>query len=433
MIRDSAWWRLPWLLRGYVGSVPLIMLVVACYAAAQTSWRPEDLAKFLLLLGCGAISVVATSRIAYLGTGMVRDFLTVWVLPVAILLPPVYAMLTPAPLLILTQWRVHRGLIYRRVFTGAAIGLAYGAGSLTFHAIPASWAGSSVGTGTHALTWTISVLGCEIIGWLGHHALLVTAVKLSDPAARLVDLELNREALLGDFAQIDLGVVITVVVAVNAALAVFAVPTVLLARRFMMHPQLLAKSRTDPKTGLLNVSAWEGEAEKEIARAVRTRSPLSLALIDIDHFKVVNDTYGHLVGDMALRAVTDALGEQLRSYDLAGRFGGEEFAIILPQTRPDQAMAIAERLRTHVADLAIGVRDDGRPGGDRIRLTISVGVATLDDGSHELGALIAAADGALYGAKQAGRNRTRAATGTSPLAEMIPAARSAPPDLTAVR
>ena len=72
------------------------------------------------------ISVVATPRIAYLQAGLVRDFLTVWVLPVAILLPPPYAMVTPVPLLILTQWRVHRGVVYRRVFTGAAIGLAYG-------------------------------------------------------------------------------------------------------------------------------------------------------------------------------------------------------------------------------------------------------------------------------------------------------------------
>ena len=86
------------------------------------------------------------------------------------------------------------------------------------------------------------------------------------------------------------------VVAVNAVLAVFAVPTVLLARRFIMHAQLLAQSRIDTKTGLLNASTWEREATVEIARAVRTGSPLALALVDIDHFKVVNDTYGHLVG-----------------------------------------------------------------------------------------------------------------------------------------
>ena len=256
---------------------------------------------------------------------------------------------------------MHRGVVYRRVFTGAAIGLAYGAGSFAFHAIPASFAGGTIGTGAHALTWTASVAACEVIGWLGHHFLLVSAVKLSDPAARVALLELNREALQADFAQIDLGIVITIVVAINTVLAVFAVPTVLLARRFMMHAQLLAESRIDTKTGLLNVATWESEAEAEIARAVRTRSPLSVALMDIDHFKAVNDTYGHLAGDKALRAVTDALREQLRSYDLAGRFGGEEFAILLPQTREDHALSIAERLRTHIAGMSVPVSDDGKP------------------------------------------------------------------------
>src|SRR6202007_365345 len=110
-------------------------------AAAQTSWRPDDLVKFVMLLGCGMISVAAPPRIAYGQGAMVRDFLTVWVLPVAILLPPFYAMVTPIPLLVLTQYRVHRGVVYRRVFTGAAIGLAYGAASLAFHAVPASFAG----------------------------------------------------------------------------------------------------------------------------------------------------------------------------------------------------------------------------------------------------------------------------------------------------
>jgi diguanylate cyclase (GGDEF)-like protein len=428
MVRDWAWWRLPWLLRCYVGSVPLATLALTGYAASQTSWQSGDLVKFLVLLGCGVISVVATPRIAYLQSGLVRDFLTVWVLPVAILLPPVYAMVTPVPLLVVTQWRVHRGVVYRRVFTGAAIGLAYGTGSFVFHAIPASFAGGTVGTGVHALTWTASVAACEIIGWLGHHFLLVSAVKLSDPAARVALLELNREALQADFAQIDLGIVITIVVAVNTVLAVFAVPTVLLARRFMMHAQLLAESRIDTKTGLLNVATWESEAEAEIARAVRTRSPLAVALIDIDHFKMVNDTYGHLAGDKALRAVTDALREQLRSYDLAGRFGGEEFAILLPQTREEHALSIADRLRMHIAGMSVPVSDDGKPE-NCIRLTISVGVAPLDDTNRELTDLLAAADSALYHAKQAGRNRTHLANTSAPLTQVVPAARPAPPIL----
>ena len=127
-VRNWAWWRLPWLLRAYVGIVPVTALALIGYAASQTTWHLADLEKFLLLLGCGLISVAATPRTAYTQGALVRDFITVWVLPVAILLPPVYAMVAPIPLLMLTQWRIHRGVIYRRAFTAAAMGLAYGAG-----------------------------------------------------------------------------------------------------------------------------------------------------------------------------------------------------------------------------------------------------------------------------------------------------------------
>jgi diguanylate cyclase (GGDEF)-like protein len=411
-VRNWAWWQTPWRLRLYVGLIPLLALALTCYAAAETTWHDSDAARFALLLGCGMVSVAATPPTAYIPGGMTRDFLTVWVLPVAILLPPVYAMLTPVPLQILTQLRVHRGVVYRRVFTVTAMAITYGAASLVFRAFPASFAGSSIGTGTHALTFTVAVAVCEIIGGRGHQLLIVGGIKLTDPTVRIADLELNREALQGDFAEFDLGVLITVVVAVNAALAVFAVPTVLLVRRFMMHAQLLAQSRVDTKTGLLNASTWEREASVEIARAVRTGSPLALALVDIDHFKLVNDTYGHLVGDKALRAVTDALRSQLRVYDLAGRFGGEEFAILLPQAREVDALAVAERLRRHIATMTIPVNDNDE-SGPYVRLTISVGVAALDGVSRELTDMLAAADSALYYAKETGRNKTHVITATA--------------------
>jgi diguanylate cyclase (GGDEF)-like protein len=229
---------------------------------------------------------------------------------------------------------------------------------------------------------------------------------------KLAELALNREALQADFAEFDLSVLITVVVAVTPVLAIAAVPTVLLARRFIMHAQLLAASRIDTKTGLLNASTWEREAEIEISRAVRMRIPLAVALLDIDHFKVVNDTYGHLVGDKALRAVTDSLRSQLRGYDLAGRFGGEEFAVLLPQAREHDARNVAERLRSHIAGLSIPVDDEDESAGF-VRLTISVGVASLDGESRELTDLLAAADAALYHAKETGRNKTHVISATS--------------------
>ena len=410
-VRDWAWWQLPLALRSYVGAVVVAALVMIGYAASQTIWTAPDVLTFLLLLACGTISVVATPRIAYLQAGIARDFLTAWVLPVAIVLPPVYAMLTPIPLQVLTQWRVHKGVVYRRVFTAGAISLTYGAASLLFRQFPPSFAGQ-IGSGTHALTWAIAVAVCELVGGFGHKFLIMGAIKLSDSAVRLADLALNREALLADFAEFDLSLLVTVVVAVNPVLAIAGVPTVLLARRFIIHAELLAQTRIDTKTGLLNASTWELEAETEIARSVRMRIPLAVALVDIDHFKVVNDTYGHLVGDKALRAVTDALRSQLRGYDRAGRFGGEEFAVLLPQAREQDALNVAERLRSHIAGLSIPVDDEDESAGC-VRLTISVGVASLDGESRELTDLLAAADAALYHAKETGRNKTHVISATS--------------------
>ncbi|MBV9448014.1 MAG: GGDEF domain-containing protein [Streptosporangiaceae bacterium] len=382
------------------------------FAIAQTSWHATDVGKFLLLLGCGIVSVAATPRTAYLQGSMVRDFITAWVLPIAILLPPIYAMVTPIPLLVLTQWRIHRGVVYRRVFTAAAIGLAYSAASEVFRMFPASFAGGAMGTGSHALTWAVAVAACEQVGRRSHQALIMSAIKLSDPTARVVTGELTREAVQADLIEFNLGVLITIIVAVSPVLAVFVVPMWLMVRRFVMHSQLLAQTRVDTKTGLLNAVTWEREATTEVARAVRTGIPLAIALVDIDHFKKVNDTYGHLVGDRVLREVSDALRSQLRGYDLAGRFGGEEFIILLPQARESDARNVAERLRQYIAGLEIPI-DDEPDCMTFVRLTISVGVAALDGVSRELTDLMAAADAALYYAKETGRNKTHVITATA--------------------
>jgi diguanylate cyclase (GGDEF)-like protein len=410
--RGWAWWQLPWLLRCYVGVVPLAAAVLTCVAAANTTWHATQAWKFALLLGCSLISVAATPRVVDRQNGVTRDFITVWVLPIAILLPPFYAMVTPIPIYVLTQFWVAKGVAYRRVFTVGAIALAFGGVSLLFRAFPASFAGPTIGTGMHALTWAVAVAICEQVGRRSNQLLIAGGIKLTDPTVRFAKQELNREALVADFAEFDLSILITIVVAVSAVLAIFAVPTVLLVRRFMMHGQLLAQSRIDTKTGLLNAATWEQEAATEVARAVRTGIPLALALVDIDHFKLVNDTHGHLVGDKTLRAVTDGLRSQLRGYDLAGRFGGEEFAILLPHAREVDALNVAERLRVHIAGLSIPVRDNDE-SGPFVKVTISVGVAALDGASRELNDIIAAADAALYHAKETGRNKTHVVTASA--------------------
>jgi diguanylate cyclase (GGDEF)-like protein len=136
---------------------------------------------------------------------------------------------------------------------------------------------------------------------------------------------------------------------------------------------------------------------------VRTRSPLALALLDIDRFKSINDTHGHLVGDEVIKEIARTLTGLLRTYDLAGRFGGEEFALLLPQTRAVDAFRIAERVRGSIAALSISAA-----GGEAVQVTVSIGVAALDAGTRrEYTELMAAADAALYRAKADGRDQVQ--------------------------
>jgi hypothetical protein len=279
--RDWLWWRLPPVLRWYVAALPVAAVVTVGVAAAYTDWRVSDLAKFALLMCCAVISVASTPKEAY-SAGVSRDFSTIWVLPTAILLPPIYAALMPIPISLVMQFWVYRGVIHRRVFTASAISLSYVSASLAFHLFPPSFAGGAVGAGVHAGTWAIAVAACEVLGGRGHHFLIVGAVKLSNPKASIRQIEWSRRALQEDLAEMDLGVLITLAVALSPALVVIAVPTVLLVRRFLIHPALVAQSRVDAKTGLLNMSTWEREADAELSRSDRIRSPLALAIDDRD-------------------------------------------------------------------------------------------------------------------------------------------------------
>jgi len=423
-VRDWPWWQLPLLMRLYVAVPPVAALAVIGIAAAHTDWRVSDAVKFLILMCCGMVSIASTPRIAYANPGLTRDFTSVWVLPTAILLPPIYAALIPIPFYLTLHLFVHPGIIYRRVFTAASLSLSYVIVSLLFQWFPASFAGGAIGIGMHAFTWIIAVAACEVVGNRAQHFFIAFAVKLADPTTRILEMEWDREAMQGLFVEIDLAVLITLAVGLSPALVVIALPTVLLVRRFLVHPILVAQSRIDSKTGLLNVSTWEAEAEAELSRAIRTRYPVALALIDIDHFKTVNDTYGHLVGDRVLKSLAEALTGQSRDYDRAGRFGGEEFVLLLAQTAQHDACNIAERLRGYVASLAIPI--DDRPDAPTLRVTISIGVTAVARGeSYELTDLLAAADSAMYAAKQAGRNQVAFAP---PLHDMGLVALSSAPD-----
>jgi len=141
-------------------------------------------------------------------------------------------------------------------------------------------------------------------------------------------------------------------------------------------------------------------AESELARAVRYSAPLSLLMMDVDHFKLINDTYGHKAGDRVLKKISETCQKTLREIDIIGRVGGEEFAVLLPETDIDQAMDVAERLREEIAKAKVEI-DQVLP----INFTISIGVTTLTPQNENIEGLLNVADKALYVAKDSGRNR----------------------------
>ncbi len=165
------------------------------------------------------------------------------------------------------------------------------------------------------------------------------------------------------------------------------------------------KSVTDLLTGLANRNRFETFIEHELTKARITKTPLSIIMVDVDHFKKVNDKHGHLVGDAVLKAIGGLLLKNFRPRDLPARWGGEEFVVVLPETPTPGALIVAERVRERVSQLTVQTQD-----GTPIPLTASFGCATVDAGQTvSIPALIAAADAAMYRAKESGRNRVCAA------------------------
>ena len=166
------------------------------------------------------------------------------------------------------------------------------------------------------------------------------------------------------------------------------------------NAELTRLATTDFLTGVWNRRRFMELGEAEVARVRRSGRCFGAVMMDVDHFKAVNDTYGHNAGDNVLRALAEACVDRLRNVDIVGRMGGEEFALILPETDPQGAKLTVERLREHLGELAVPV-DSGT-----LKVTVSAGVTTVQDPSDSIEAALKRADAALYEAKGSGRNKT---------------------------
>ncbi|HET7488492.1 MAG TPA: sensor domain-containing diguanylate cyclase [Acidimicrobiales bacterium] len=178
-------------------------------------------------------------------------------------------------------------------------------------------------------------------------------------------------------------------------LAQFAAHASLALRAAALQSEIRRMATTDGLTGLANRRTFDESLERELAAAVRRGEPCGLILVDVDHFKAVNDTHGHQTGDQVLQVVGAALRSAAREMDVPARYGGEEFVVIVPGCAPAQAVEVAERLRAAVAS-----------GPLPIPITVSAGVASFPADADDGAGLVAAADAALYRAKRQGRNRT---------------------------
>jgi diguanylate cyclase (GGDEF)-like protein len=398
LLRRWALWRLP--RRGHVWYLVLIdVLAVAAVVLAAFRFPPLTamLPPFALLLGGMLVSAELARPVerhredTLLGPGI--D--TPWIFAGVLVLRPGLAVALVV-LSALHQWfRVRRRPVYRQVFGAAATALA----GLVAGAFLTATGVRPLGEVLDART--VVLLTAAGLVFLAVNAALVTA---ADGPRR------PPEAAPGhafDAAMTAFGLPL--------AWAVEAAPLLvplLAGATVVLHRGGLGRGRRDhvaldPGTGVLTDASWRGAAEAELDRPGRHGPGPAVLLLDLDHFRQLNDRYGARVGDAVLRAVADTLRDEVRAADLVGRSGGEEFAVLLPGTGRFDALAIAERIRLRIASTLVALKASG-DGPQFVGVTVSIGVAGCPADGALADALLAA-EAALLRAKAAGRNRTSCA------------------------
>ncbi|TNC24670.1 GGDEF domain-containing protein [Amycolatopsis alkalitolerans] len=370
-----------------------------------------DLLRFGILTAGATVHIQMTRRQEERRRNRVRtvliDLTAVWVFPAAIILP---GTLTIALVLLIRiqHWFVARRPAHNFVFSSITHMLA----ATVAHQMVVILGGPQWDSLTVA--GSLGEFGKLLLVGLVYEAVQILYVgsilSLAAQARPTIRGVLGSKAdNLLEAITIGLGAVTAILLVIlPPTVAIMAVVTVVFNRLAELD-QLQDDVRTDPKTQVYNMRGWTESAERALARATKAGDGLGILMIDLDYFKWINDTYGHPAGDDVLRNLAQLLDEVTRPSDVVGRFGGEEFLVLLPETDQAAATGAAERIRSAVARLRI-VTTDKR--GDQITVsdrTASIGVAVYPHHGDSLEKLMQAADAAVYEAKEGGRNQVRLA------------------------
>jgi diguanylate cyclase (GGDEF)-like protein len=405
-VRGWVVWTIPLPARLCLLTVEITAVVVAVTLLLTQAVTGPELLRVGVLAVLGIGYVEAAARIErvkhYLGAGSVfSDQMAVWTFAAALIAPAGWADMLVVVLYAHATWQRRRdrsGLPYRAVFTAATVMLAVPA---------ASWVLTLAGAGDPlrgGLTGPATLMLALVVYTVVNFGLLMTGMWLTARPPSMRPMLPAPDVFAYEMATLFLGMIVAEFLLHRPALTPVAVLLAAFVHRSSLVNALQHSLRTDTKTGLLTHAAWTEHTHTALTRAHQQRTPASVLFCDLDHFKTLNDTHGHLAGDQVLRAVADCLRRELREHDGLGRFGGEEFVILL-ELPDDDADLVAARLRRAVAALTPA------PG---IRVTASIGVAhhhpddtnTGPDGVQDL---VARADAAMLRAKANGRDQVHIA------------------------
>lgn len=347
---------------------------------------------------------------------------SVWFFAGAVVLSPAWAGVCAVVVYTHLWWR-STGLgapVYRQVFSAAVFVLASFAASAAMAYVREI--GGWGGTRGAPVGVPVLVVGILVFATV-NSALVAGAIAVHNPQAKVEHFLGDRDENLLEFTTLCLGGVVAAAMTINPWLVAFVLPPVHVLHRAVLVRHLQVVASTDGKTGLLTAAAWHRRAERVVLRSTWAAGPLAVMVLDLDHFKSVNDTYGHVAGDQVLTAVAETVRCEVRDGDLVGRFGGEEFVVLLAG-RPGGCVmdleAVADRIRRRVASLRVEISAPDGPltvvGG----VSVSVGAAVHQGGAVALRDLLQIADTALYSAKRSGRNTVH--VGSAPAPAPAPAA-----------